>query len=115
MFGVGGRLNLVELGLWPDSKPLQHTEWLMRWVEDVAAELGYDVGRMTAPWGVAESGRFLEAGVPAIWFWRPDDFYYHSTHDSVDKLDGNTLKAVGDITAISAWQLASADKLPSDL
>lgn len=114
MFGVGGKLKLVELGLWPDTDPLPHSEWLMRWLEGIAEELGYEVGRMTAPWGVAESGRFLEAGVPAVWFWKPDDFYYHSVHDSTDKLDGNSLKAVGDITAIGLWQLANAAELPAE-
>ena len=115
MFGVGGKVKLVELGLWPDTGPIPHTEWLMRRIEDLADELGYDVGRMTAPWGVAESGRFIEAGVPAIWFWKPDDFYYHSIHDTVDKLDGNSLKAVGDLTAIALWQLANADELPREI
>lgn len=114
MFGVGGKLKLVEVGLWPDTDPLPHSEWLMRRLEGIADELGYDVGRMTAPWGVAESGRFLEAGVPAVWFWKPDDFYYHSTHDSTDKLDGNSLKAVGDITAIGLWRLANAAELPAE-
>ena len=114
MFGVGGKVKLVELGLWPDAEPIPHTEWLMRWLEEIADELGYDVGRMTAPWGVAESGRFIEAGVPAAWFWKPDDFYYHSAHDSVDKLDGNSLKAVGDITAIGLLRLANADELPTE-
>ncbi len=111
MFGTGGKLKLVELGLWPDCDPIPHTEWLMQMVERIADQLGYDVGRMTATWGVAESGRLIEAGVPAIWFWRPDDFYYHSVHDTVDKLDGNTLKAVADITATTVWQLANADEL----
>jgi aminopeptidase YwaD len=115
MFGVGSKLKLVELGLWPDTDPIPHTEWLMRWVEGLADELGYEVGRMTASWGVAESGRFIEAGVPAIWFWKPDDFYYHSVHDTVDKLDGNSLKAVADITAITLWQLANADELPREV
>jgi aminopeptidase YwaD len=114
MFGTGGKLKLVELGLWPDCEPIPHTEWLMQWVERIADGLGYDVGRMTATWGVAESGRLLEAGVPAIWFWRPDDFYYHSVHDTVDKLDGNALKAVADITATASWQLANADELPRE-
>jgi hypothetical protein len=86
----------------------------MRWVEQVADDLGYDVGRMTAEWGVAESARFLEAGVPAIWFWKPDDFYYHSAHDTVENIDGNSLKAVADITATVAWQLAEADELPRE-
>ena len=115
MFGTGGKLQLVELGLWPDTEPIPHTEWLMQWLERVAGELGYDVGRMTATWGVAESGRLIQAGVPAAWFWRPDDFYYHSVHDSVDKLDGNCLKAVGDVTAITMWQLANADELPREI
>jgi hypothetical protein len=115
MFGTGGKLQLVELGLWPDTEPIPHTEWLMQWLERVAEELGYDVGRMTATWGVAESGRLIQAGVPAAWFWRPDDFYYHSVHDSVDKLDGNCLKAVGDVTAITVWQLANADELPGEV
>ena len=114
MFGVGGKLKLVERGLWPDTEPVPHTEWLMRQLEGIADELGYEVGRMTASWGVAESGRFIEAGVPAAWFWKPDDFYYHSVHDSVDKLDGNSMKAVGDITAIALWRLANADELPRE-
>ena len=112
MFGVGGRLKLVELGLWPDTDPIPHTEWLMRLLEGIADELGYDVGRMTAPWGVAESGRFIQAGVPAAWFWKPDDFYYHSVHDGIDNLDGNSLKAVADITAIALWRMANDDALP---
>jgi Iap family predicted aminopeptidase len=115
MFGVGGRLKLVELGLWPDTEPIPHTEWLMRLLEEIAEELGYDVGRMTAPWGVAESGRFIQAGVPAAWFWKPDDFYYHSIHDTLDKLDGNSLKAVADITAIALWRMANDEALPREV
>ncbi|MEW6273687.1 MAG: M20/M25/M40 family metallo-hydrolase [Bacillota bacterium] len=102
MFGVGGRLNLVDLGYWPDSKPIKHDEELMQMIESIADDFGYYVGRMTASWGVAESGRFLEIGVPAVWFWRADDPYYHSRHDTADKIDGNALKAVGDLTAVAA-------------
>lgn len=114
MFGTGGKTKLVEVGIWPDMEPVRHTEWLMRWIEGIADQLGYELGRMTATWGIAESSRFLEAGIPAIWYWKPDDFYYHSVHDSVDKMDGNSLKAVADITAIAAWQLANADELPRE-
>jgi aminopeptidase YwaD len=112
MFGCGGKLKLVEVGHWPDAPPLVHSEWIMRRIEDVADALGYDVGRMISTWGVAESGRFLAAGVPAAWYWKPDDFYYHSPQDTLDKLDGNSLKAVADITAIVLWQLANAPTLP---
>lgn len=112
MIGVGGKLQLVELGLWPDSEPIPHSEWLMSLLEGVADELGYELGRMTASWGVAESGRFLQAGVPAAWFWKPDDPYYHSEHDTVDKLDGNALKVAADITATAVLRMASAPVLP---
>jgi aminopeptidase YwaD len=115
MFGCGGKLKLVETGYWPDTPPIRHTEWLMRWIERVTDQLGYDIARMTAEWGVAESGRFIEAGVPAAWFWKPDDFYYHSPQDTLDKLDGNSLKAVADVTGITVWQLAEADELPREV
>ncbi len=104
MFGVGGRLNLVDDGHWPDHKQ-KHTEWLLRMVEEISDELGYYVGRMTAGWGVAESGRFLDAGVPAVWFWKPDDLYYHSVHDSAEKIDANVQKVVADLVAVAAWRI----------
>ncbi len=106
MIGVGGRLNLVETGLWPDSPPIQHPEWLNVLLEEIAQEFGYHLGRMTAEWGVAEEARYIAAGVPSAWFWKPDDPYYHSVHDTADKIDGNALKAVGDIAGAAAIFLA---------
>lgn len=105
MFGVGGRLNLVDMGYWPDSKPIKHDEEIMQMIEGIADDLGYYVGRMTAKWGVAESGRFLEIGVPSVWFWRADDPYYHSKYDRVEVIDGNSLKVVGDLTAVAVSRL----------
>lgn len=107
MFGIGGRLNLVDCGYWPDSAPIKHDEELMKSIESIADDLGYYVGRMTAGWGVAESGRFLDIGVPAVWFWRSDDPYYHSKYDTTDMIDGNALKIVGDLTLIAVSRLAS--------
>jgi aminopeptidase YwaD len=106
MLGVGGRLNLVETGLWPDCDPIAHPEWLNVLLEEIAADFGYHLGRMTAEWGVAEEARYIAAGVPSAWFWKPDDPYYHSVHDTVDKIDGNVLKAVGDIAGAAAIFLA---------
>ncbi|MFH0916201.1 MAG: M28 family peptidase [bacterium] len=106
MVGVGGRLNLVEMGLWPDSPPIPHPEWLNVLLEEIAADFGYHLGRMTAEWGVAEEARYLAAGVPSAWFWKPDDPYYHSIYDTADKVDGNVLKAVGDIAGAAAIFLA---------
>jgi hypothetical protein len=107
MFGVGGRLHLVDRAYWPDREhPLQHTPWLVEALEAAAAERGYHVGRMDGDWGAAESGRFLEYGVPAAWFWKADDPAYHSPFDTADRIDGNMLKVVGEITADVAVALA---------
>jgi aminopeptidase YwaD len=107
MVGVGGMIKQVERGLWPDSEPILQPKWLMKMVDDVAEDLGYYFGRMTAGWGVAESARFLEIGVPATWFWAPDDPYYHSIHDTFDKINPNNLKSVSDVAAIVMWRLAN--------
>ena len=106
MIGCGGMIKQVEKGLWPDSEPLYQPDWLMSLVDEAAEDLGYYFGRMTAGWGVAESARFLEIGVPATWFWAPDDPYYHSRHDTADKINPNNLKSVSDVTAAVMWRLA---------
>ncbi len=102
-----GTVKQIELGLWPDTKPIKHPEWLMNMVDGVAAELGYGFGKLTASWGVPEEGRFLEIGVPSICIWGNDDPYYHSIHDSADKINPNNLKAAADTIAIVAWRLAN--------
>ncbi len=107
MVGVGGRICQVERGLWPDCDPLLQPEWLMAMVDDVAGDLGFEFGRMTAGWGVAESARFLEIGVPATWLWAPDDPYYHTVEDSPDKINTLSLKGVSDVVAIVMWRLAN--------
>ena len=62
---------------------------------------------MTAGWGVSESGRFINIGVPAVWFWKADDPYYHSKHDTPEKIDGNMLKVVGNLTGVALTRIAS--------
>ena len=112
MISTGGRLNLVGRGIWPDTKPLEHSKDLNRMVLKVAHELGYELGSMVASWGVSESGRFIEHGVPAVWFWKPDDPYYHSVYDKPENLEPNMLKVVGDIVAITILRLDAVDKIP---
>lgn len=107
MFAVGGRLNLVDRAFWPDRpEPLRHDGHIMSLLERAADGRGYHVGRMDADWGAAESGRFLEAGVPAAWFWKSDDPSYHSPADVPEGLDGNMIKIVGEITAETVVRLA---------
>jgi aminopeptidase YwaD len=107
MVSVGSIVKQVERGEWPDCEPIIHPDWLMKMVDEVAADLGYGFGRMTASWGVPEEGRFNEIGVPATVFWAADDPYYHSIHDSIDKINPNSLKAVGDTVSIVTWRLAN--------
>jgi len=107
MISVGGIVKQVERGEWPDCDPIIHPDWLMKMVDEVAADLGYGFGRMTAAWGVPEEGRFNQIGVPATVFWGADDPYYHSIHDTIDKVNPNSLKALGDTIAIVAWRLAN--------
>lgn len=108
MISVGGIVKQIEKGEWPDCQPIHHPAWLLKKIDDVAAELGYGFGRMTSAWGVPEEGRFNEIGVPATVFWAPDDPYYHSVFDTIDKINPNSLKAVSDTVAIVAWELANS-------
>jgi aminopeptidase YwaD len=107
MISVGGIVKQVERGEWPDCEPILHPKWLIEMVDKIAGDLGYGFGRMIASWGVPEEGRFNEIGVPATVFWAADDPYYHSVHDTPDKINPNSLKAAGDTVAIVAWRLAN--------
>ena len=102
-----GTVKQIEMGHWPDAKPIEHPEWLLALVDEVASEFGYGFGRMTASWGIPEEGRFLNIGVPATCLWGSDDPYYHSIHDSPDKVNPNNLKAASDTIAVAAWRLAN--------
>lgn len=108
MVGVGGSLYLVDGGQWHDTEPVTYPTWLMEKIEDVADELGYYVRRMTAT-SLSEEGRFHMEGVPVAWFWKWDDYHYHSIHDVPENVDANSLKAVSDITAITIWRLANEE------
>jgi aminopeptidase YwaD len=106
MLATGGRICLAEQGQWHDTEPIEFTPWLLEMLENVADELGYYVGRLKAE-TTSEETRFLMEGVPAAWFFKWDDYYYHSEHDSPEKIDPNSIKAVADIVAISIWRLAN--------
>ena len=72
------------MGYWPDSQPIKHDE-KPQMIENIADDFGY-VSRMTAGWGC----RWKISGVlivPAVWFWRADDPYYHSKFDTADMID----------------------------
>lgn len=106
MFATGGRLYVAESGKWHDTQLIKFTPWLIEMLESAADDLGYYIGRMPAE-TTSEETRFLIAGVPAVWIYKWDDYYYHSEHDTPEKLDPNSLKAVSDITALTLWRMAN--------
>jgi len=105
MFAVGGKLNVVDKGYWPDTGWMSHSEWLNNSLVDIADDLGYEIGLMEADWGVSESDRFSSIGVPSIWFWKDGDPMYHTDRDVPENVDGNSLKVVGDVVYIAAGRI----------
>jgi len=107
MLSGAGVVKQIEVGHWPDTEPIKHPAWLMNIVDDVATDLGYGFGRMSASWGVPEEARFIDIGVPATCFWGDEDPYYHSIHDVASKVNPSNLKAAADTVAIVVWRLAN--------
>lgn len=108
MVAVGGTLYLVDGGQWHDTEPFKYSSWLMEKIEGVADELGYHVSRYTGAEG-SEETRFHMEGVPVAWFWKPDDYHYHSMYDTPENVDANSLKVLSEITAITMWRLANEE------
>jgi len=106
MVGVGDDLHLITKGIWPD-KTLNTPEWLYLFVNKVAQELNYKTKFGICELGTSDEGRFLDAGVPALFLWKPSDEHYHSTLDIPKYVDPNTLKIVAEIVGISAYRLAN--------
>jgi hypothetical protein len=99
MIAVGGPLRMVDWIHWPDAaEPTRFTQWLMEMLESSADGLGLQLERYDTESG-ADAGRFLEAGVPSAWFWKPDDYRYHSPEDKPEYMDANAVKAAADIIA----------------
>jgi aminopeptidase YwaD len=106
---AGGPLRIVEEIHWPDRpEPARFTDWLMEMLERSADRFGYQLERYRTEAG-ADAGRFLDAGVPSAWFWKPDDFRYHSREDKPEYMDANAVKATADIVADTVLTIAGAD------
>ncbi len=106
MVGRGSDLVLIKKGEWP-SKTIETPEWLYLFVDKMARELNYKTKFDICELGTSDEGRFLDAGVPSIFFWKPDDPYYHSPLDTIERVDPNGLKTIAEIVALSAWRLAN--------
>ena len=96
MEGVGARLILAGKG----------DDTLVRTAARLAGDLGIPVEVHTAEGG-SDHVNFERAGVPVVFLFRPDDQYYDTPHDTVDRvspalLEASTKLAVA--TALAAVQ-----------
>ncbi|HXO08978.1 MAG TPA: M28 family peptidase, partial [Solirubrobacteraceae bacterium] len=108
MIAAGGPLRIVDQIHWPDRpEPAAFTDWLMEMLEQSADRFGYQLERYRTESG-ADAGRFLDAGVPSAWFWKPDDFRYHSREDKPEYMDANAVKATAEIVADTVLTIAGA-------
>lgn len=105
MVGVGDKLGLVTRGGWPDQA-VTYPQWLNTMIFALARELGHKLNRLDCPLGTSDEGNFLAAGVPAAFFWNPDDTCYHSPLDRPERVDPNNLQAVAEIVALTVMRLA---------
>jgi glutaminyl-peptide cyclotransferase len=78
------------------------TASLRRLVWSTAAELGYSQHFLTTPGSVTDDHHpFLEAGVPALdlidFDYGPQNSYWHTEEDTVDKLSPRSFQIVGEV------------------
>jgi aminopeptidase YwaD len=108
MIAVGSKLKIITEGLWPDIGKLETSKILNALLLEEANNLNYFVEYGSCSLGTSDEGRFIAAGVPASWLWKPDDPYYHSTEDTPDKVNPNDIKVVCDIIKNIVIRLSKA-------
>jgi glutaminyl-peptide cyclotransferase len=80
---------------------LNSTDWLRDLVWSAAARLGYAAQFPRVPPGAIEDDHipFIEAGLPAVdlidFDYGPDNAYWHTERDTMDKLSARSLETVG--------------------
>jgi glutaminyl-peptide cyclotransferase len=72
------------------------TGWLSESIWDTAAQLGYSQFIPEIKYSIIDDHiPFLEAGIPAVDIIDFDYPYWHTTHDTLDKVSAESLEAVG--------------------
>jgi len=106
MVAVGSEIKIITEGHWPD-RTIKHTQWINRLLSRTAKELGYKAGYGTCVTGCSDESRFIDAGVPSAWLWKPDDPCYHTSEDTVEKVNANDIKAAADIVGTAVLQIVN--------
>lgn len=80
----------------------ESTEWLVNLMWTTAHKIGYSENyRLEEQYISDDHLPFKEAGIPVIDFidfdYGPDHSYWHTNQDTLDKISGESMKAVGDV------------------
>jgi aminopeptidase YwaD len=97
MEGVGERLELATY---------QGTDSLVRVAARLADALGIKVEVARSPG--SDHMNFERAGVPVVFLFRPDDLYYDTPKDTVDRVDPKLLETSGRLAAAVVLTVAGA-------
>jgi hypothetical protein len=95
---------------YPARKALYGDPSILRYAAARASSLGWfpaeevDASLLAG----ADVNPFIDAGVPACWFWRypPQHPYYHSEGDDPELLDPKLVAETADVAADTAFSLA---------
>jgi len=80
----------------------ESTEWLVNLMWTTAHKIGYNANYLLEEQYISDDHiPFKESGIPVIDFidfdYGPDHSYWHTNQDTLDKISGKSLKAVGDV------------------
>ena len=99
----------LKLALSPDTDPI-----LAATAMKAAHELGYDKNiRLNGPLMLDDHTAFQNAGIPAIdlidFEYGPDNIYWHTAGDTVDKLSADSLGISAAIALKMVWKLTGME------
>jgi Zn-dependent M28 family amino/carboxypeptidase len=80
----------------------ESTPWLVNVIWDTAQKIGYEKNFIDEEQYISDDHLpFKEAGVPVVdlidFNYGPDHAYWHTNEDTLDKISGESMKAVGDV------------------
>lgn len=105
MLSVGSRLLVVQ-----GDQELRTSPRINRVLMESARTLGYYLGEYEIPMGLADAGPLIREGIEATWLFMPDDPWFHTSDDTIERVDPNDLKAAADIVARAVVMLSQGAK-----
>jgi aminopeptidase YwaD len=92
-----GMINLDMVGV-GERMQFGGTDWLARMAIESARRAGYSGSQINLPSGMSsDHASFISAGIPSVFFYRPDDPNYHTARDTAQKVQPQYLEAAGRI------------------